>query len=206
MLASCRDAEASPECALCLGVFFLNFYLKRIKTSVILLCLSRGLRDARILHTHETSFLMWTWTLRPSTDVSPTFWHVNSMKSLFVVHIWTAWNILQHVVCVRGSFWIFKKDVVQIICFVRYPTSLVFVIVKPTQNKHTNIETSAAQTYSALYKDSQHSNSQLSNPDADTLYYLCVLATRIETFTSLIFLDVYYLTFILFQWSETPIM
>jgi len=62
----------------------------------------------------------------------------------------------------------------QIVCFVRYPTSLVFAIVKPTQNKHTNMGTLVAQKYSALYRDSHHSNSQLSNTGADTLYsFIC---------------------------------
>jgi hypothetical protein len=168
--------------------FLLTFYLKSIKTPVIVRSLSRGLRDARILHMHESNLLMWDLNLKNLNRCFAPFWNVNSVRSSQAVHIWTARNIFQHVLGVRGSFWIFKKDVMQIVCFVRYPTSLVFAIVKPTQNKHTNIETSFGQKFSALYRDSHQNTSQLqSTTSVEVLYFLSVFATSIETFGSLIF-------------------
>jgi hypothetical protein len=88
------------------GGFFLNFYLKHIKTSVILLRLSRGLLDARIQHMHETYVLMRVlnfktfnrcfahFLTRKFHEVSVCCAHMNYTYEL---HIWTA-----HMGCTYG--------------------------------------------------------------------------------------------------------
>ena len=128
-------------------------------------CHSPAMHYITINRTYPFSWISWRtflysrrWvpkTLILSTEFSPPFRNGNSMKSVRVVHIWTARIIFHLVMGVESSFWIFKQNVMQIVCFVIYPTSLVFAIVQRTQNKRTYMETSAAQKWNALNRDSE---------------------------------------------------
>lgn len=152
-------------------LFLLTFYLKRIKTSVIELRLLHGLRDARILHMYESYLMMSDLNLKTFNRVFAPFLELEFHEEFVCCTHMDCTNYFSACrVGVRDGFWIFKQDFLQIVCFVRYPISLFSAIVKPTENKHTNIEISVAQKYSVRYRDSHHSNSQLSTTSQDTLY------------------------------------
>ena len=105
-LASCSNAETIPECAFSPDIFPATHYsiLNRTKLVSWIFYAPFYINDDGVPD-----------LLKSSTDFSPSFWKVNSMRNLRVVHIWTARNIFQNVVGVRESFWFFKQNLMQIV-------------------------------------------------------------------------------------------
>jgi len=183
--------------------FPLTFSLLRITASLIVLCLPPGIFWRTFLCT-------WRWNTWPFKIFNRFF--ALFLKSEFHEEFasCTHMDCTKYFSACRGrqrKLLNFKQNLIQIVCFVRYPTSLVFAIIQHTQNKHT-YWIHQLHKNTTLFTVTRTTVVHNYQPQVQIHYiFSSVLANSIETFGSLLSnFSFCYITFILFEWSEKPII